>query len=441
MRVVSFSIFFMIAVISLHSQPVNEPASVIWNIDNCSSIGGYPVTVFGNPSVKEFPIGKAMVFDGIDEGLIVQGCPMNKSSEFTVEIIFRPDSSFPDNIEQRFLHIQKPNFEHRRMLLELRLNDKQEWIVDTHVRADSNYLTSLAKDYPHPVDRWYHVALVYKDGVASHYVNGIKEMSGPINYLPVDSAHVSLGMRMNQKSFFKGAIKSVRLSNIALSPSGFMRSGLVSKTIGDTFSQRLLFSDDFETNSKNWISEFEDPSSSNTKITKGVIDVSASAGATVWLNKKLSGNIIITYDAVVINEGGPNDRVSDLNAFWMATDPANANIYTRNGKFSSYDNLNLYYSGIGGHDNETTRFRKYHSNGEKPVIKEYLDKAHLLKGNLKYKIKIVVNNGLVQFFCNDELYYDYLDTQPYREGYFAFRTTRSHQIFDNFKVFQIESEK
>jgi hypothetical protein len=438
-----FSKYLLLISISLplHSQKSNEPSSYLWEIDNLSKVGGYPISIFGNPTVKQFPEGKAILFDGIDDGLIVQGCPIDKSSEFTIEIIFKPDSSFPKNVEQRFLHIQNPNLDHRRMLLELRLSEKNRWIMDTHVRADSALLTSLAKEFPHPVDRWYHVAFIYKNGVATHYVNGIKEMSGLIEYIPVDSAHISLGMRMNQRSFFKGAIKTVRLSNVALPPSGFLQTNLVLRCNNEITSGKLLFDDDFETNNKNWISEFENPSTSSTKITNGVMDISASAGATIWFNKKLSGNIIITYDAIVKNEGGPNDRVSDLNTFWMATDPLKKNTFTRNGKFSSYDNMNLYYCGIGGHDNETTRFRKYHSNGDKPVIKEYLDKDHLLQGNRLYKMKIIVIEDLVQVYCNDELFFDYKDSQPYREGYFGFRTTRSHQIMDNFKVYQIVLEK
>ena len=437
MRSLSICLFLMIHFMPLHSQTVKEHTSVIWDIDNTTLIGGHPVTVFGNPSLREYSDGKAMVFDGIDDGMIVQGCPLNKSAEFTVEMIFRPDSSFPNNVEQRYLHIQKPFFESRRMLLELRLDSLHRWIVDTHVRADSTFLTLLSKEFPHPVGRWYHIALVYKDGIATHYVNGVKEMSGKVQYIPVDSAHVALGMRMNQRSFFKGAIKTVRLSNFAMLPSEFMEFN----TGIETLSKKLLFSDEFDSNSKNWISEFENPATSNIKVMNGTLDISASAGATVWFNKKLSGNIMITYDAIVKNDGGPNDRVSDLNAFWMATDPAKENAFTRNGKFDSYDNLNLYYSGIGGHDNETTRFRKYHSNGDKPVIKEYLDKDHLLQGNRLYKMKIIVNEGRTQLYCNDELYFDFKDAQPYREGYFGFRTTRSHQIMDNFKVYQIASEK
>ena len=198
----------------------------------------------------------------------------------------------------------------------------------------------------------------------------------------------------------------------------------------------LTASEDFAHNLDNWTAEFEKPELSQMSIVSGsVLDVSASAGATVWYRNKLSGNICISYDVTVIDSSGANDRVSDLNVFWMASDPATENLFTRNGKFSSYDNLNLYYAGIGGHDNETTRFRKYFSNGDKPVITEYLDKAHLLKGNKPYSIKFITDNGSILFYVNDVLYFNFKDDKPYTEGYFGFRTTRSHQRFDKFKIF------
>ncbi len=200
---------------------------------------------------------------------------------------------------------------------------------------------------------------------------------------------------------------------------------------------RLLYADDFKNGLRNWTTEFEEPATSSIQLVDSKLDVSTSMGATLWFNKKLSGNILITFNVKVIDAGGPNDRVSDLNAFWMATDPANENIFKRDGKFNSYDNLNLYYAGVGGHYNKFTRFRKYHSDGTKPVLKEYTDEAHLLKGDTEYSIKISVNRGRVQYFRNDILFWDFQDETPYTEGYFGFRTTISHQQFSNFRVFRL----
>jgi hypothetical protein len=437
--------FLLSTVLTLIVLPQNQTVrvnrSIEWNIDNLSSIGGFPVTVFGNPVVQNFPDGKAVLFDGVDDGLIVKGCPLNGSTNFTVEIIIRPDSASPENGEERFLHIQHPSKENRRILLELRMNKRLEWVVDTHVRSDSSFLTMLSKPFPHAVSRWYHVALVYRDGIASHFVNGKKEMSGPVIYLPIDSAFVSIGMRMNQRSFTRGAVRSVRMTNDALEPGQFKNPFAADTNALIHGSMELQYADDFDTPNGEWISEFETPAGSSMSFIQSTLDVSSTAGATMWYKHRLEGNIVIMYDATVIMNGGPNDRVSDLNAFWMANDPNSANLFTRNGKFSEYDDLALYYSGIGGHDNTTTRFRKYFSDGTKPVIKEYLDKEHLLTGNTRYKIMIVVEDGRIVQMVNDEIFFDYRDPSPYTGGFFAFRTTRSHQAMDNFKVFRIVRSK
>lgn len=201
---------------------------------------------------------------------------------------------------------------------------------------------------------------------------------------------------------------------------------------------KLIYSDNFDAGLCNWVTEFEQPQTSAVQIVNLKLDVSSSRGATVWFKTKLSGDIVITYNVVMVSAGGANDRVSDLNAFWMAADPANSNLFTRDGKFDSYDNLNLYYAGVGGHYNQKTRFRKYHSNGDKPILKEYTDATHLLVGNTLYSVKIVVDKGHIQYFLNNELYWDYQDVTPYTSGYFGFRTTISHQQIDDFRVYQIQ---
>jgi len=201
---------------------------------------------------------------------------------------------------------------------------------------------------------------------------------------------------------------------------------------------KLLYSDNFDKDTDQWFSEFEIPENSTLTIKNSKLDLVAKKGATAWFKTKLSGNYIITYDEVVVNEGGPCDRVSDMNLFWNATNPSGL-FFNLDGKFPSYDLLHLYYAGIGGNNNSTTRFRKYTGVlADKAVIKEYTDSAHLIEGNKLYKIKIIVNEGRSMLFVNGELYFDNTDEAPYKEGYFAFRTTRSHQQFDNFKIYSIK---
>ena len=192
-----------------------------------------------------------------------------------------------------------------------------------------------------------------------------------------------------------------------------------------------------ELSADDWFAEFENASGSSLLITMKSIEVNASAGATVWYKKKLSGNMMVTYDIVVIDSGGGNDRVSDLNAFWMASDPKHDTPFNRNGKFSSYDDLDLYYAGVGGHDNTTTRFRRYRHGTDKAILQEYTDKGHLLEGNKVYSVKIIVRDGWTSFSINDVQYFAYADKEPLKEGYFAFRTTRSRQRITNIKIEQL----
>ena len=107
-------------------------------------------------------------------------------------------------------------------------------------------------------------------------------------------------------------------------------------------------------------------------LKNGKLIINVDHGATVWFNKKLSGNILIEYHRKVIMNNGHNDRLSDLNQFWMATDPRQENVFTRSGTFTEYDSLRLYYAGIGGNTNSTTRFRKYTGTGERKLLAENL---------------------------------------------------------------------
>jgi rhamnogalacturonan endolyase len=202
---------------------------------------------------------------------------------------------------------------------------------------------------------------------------------------------------------------------------------------------KLIYADDFikPLDPKTWIAEIEQSTNISTVYTKNqALILDTKGGVTVWLNKMLSGNIRIEFDRQVLVDTGKNDRLSDMNFFWMASDPKNLNLFTRNGKFEAYDDLNLYYVGMGGNTNKTNRFRKYY-NGQKPIIQEYSDKPHLLQANKTYHIKIVVNKGLTSYWADGEQYFTYTDTAPLTSGYFGFRSTWSRQAITNFKVYQL----
>lgn len=205
---------------------------------------------------------------------------------------------------------------------------------------------------------------------------------------------------------------------------------------------RLLFSDDFSKglDTNLWKAEIAPLPDSKVFVENGKLILDTKGGVTVWLNKPLKGNFVIEYKRKVIVAGGINDRLSDFNQFWMATDPRNKNLFTRNGVLEAYDSLQLYYVGMGGNTNKTTRFRKYEGNGERKLLQEYADPAHLLEANKEYTIVTVIKNGRTQFFVNNERYFELTDPQPLKEGYFGFRSTKSRQEIDEIKIYGISDK-
>lgn len=211
-------------------------------------------------------------------------------------------------------------------------------------------------------------------------------------------------------------------------------------SFGQSEKRKLIYSDNFEKTltSKTWIPEIAPQPNSTVTVDQGKLILDTQGGVTVWLNRPLAGNVEINYDWTVIVAGGKNDRLSDLNQFWMASDPENRNLFTRNGVLEAYDSLALYYVGMGGNANTTTRFRKYPGNGERILIQEYLDKEHLLMPNHTYRIKIIVKNGVSEFWVDGEKFFFYKDAAPLTKGYFGFRSTKSRHFIDNFRVYQLE---
>lgn len=210
------------------------------------------------------------------------------------------------------------------------------------------------------------------------------------------------------------------------------------ETIDGYTIEKILFEDDFNTDLTNY--KIEMPSTENSKVAieDSALLIDVDGGATVWLNKKLSGNILIEYKRKVIIDKGKNDRLSDLNQFWMAKDIRNDYLFTRQGNFQEYDSLLMYYVGMGGNYNSTTRFRKYMGDGEKMLHVDLRDDEYLLQPNKTYLIKTIVYDSTTSFFVDDKKIFSFQDAQSLTQGYFGFRTTESRHIIDDLKIYQLK---
>lgn len=214
----AFGSFSMALIMALNGYGQTPATSVVWKIDNLKKIGGHTVTIIGNPRIVDAPGGKATMFDGVGDGLLVDANPIAGAQAFTLEAVFRPDAN--GSKEQRWFHIQQEGSENR-VLLETRLVGDQ-WFLDTYIRSGENNRALFAENFKHPVGAWYHVALVFDGTEMRHYVDGKQEMAGPLTIAPLGAGQTSIGVRMNRVYWFKGAIRKARFTAKALPPSEFM---------------------------------------------------------------------------------------------------------------------------------------------------------------------------------------------------------------------------
>lgn len=181
-----------------------------------------------------------------------------------------------------------------------------------------------------------------------------------------------------------------------------------------------------------WTVEAQDPAA-RVGFASGTIDIDTARGLTLWYDRRLDAPVRITFEAMAVSAGGPNDQVSDLNAFWMASDPAvpDGSVFAakRSGKFEDYDTLATYYVGIGGNRNTTTRMRRYTARaGDRPLLPEHdrADPAALLVANRWTRIALIARDGQVAVERDGKRLFAMTDAEPYRSGWFGIRTTQSH---------------
>jgi hypothetical protein len=198
----------------------------------------------------------------------------------------------------------------------------------------------------------------------------------------------------------------------------------------------VLFHDDFDAPSDKWTTDLE--RGGTVDVGHGRMDIDVPAGATAWFRPLIDGPVLIDYQATAVGLGGPNDRVSDLNCFWMARDardPGDLFAVHRSGKFADYNPLLTYYVGLGGNGNTTTRFRRYvGSPTTRPILPQHDLRTDLLVPNVEQHIQLVADGRLIQFYRNGRRLFELDDPHPYTSGWFGFRTTASHLVLRSFSV-------
>ena len=182
-------------------------------MESTTLLSGQPATVLGTPRVIDEAGVKATYFDGVGDGLLLSVNPLEGLNQFTIEVLIKPDANGEE--AQRFLHIQ--DNQSSRALLEIRLA-RTGWALDTFLRSEktTDSRTQLDRAKLHFTNRWTWVALVYAHGHMANYVDGVKELEGPVDFPAMQAGKISLGMRQNKVFWYKGGIREVRFHALAL---------------------------------------------------------------------------------------------------------------------------------------------------------------------------------------------------------------------------------
>jgi hypothetical protein len=203
---------------------------MVWSIDNLISIGGYAVTIYGNPKIITTDKGNALEFNanavtapGTNAGdrIQIKGNPLGTgNSEFTIEMIFKPYATATD-FAPRIFHICRTDSMSGPRVMTMEIRSTNTWTTDLYNKSVTG--TGMMGTTHYPTDQWMHLAMTYKNRVMTGYVNGVLDITQTgtaYTGLPA-TAEVSLGGRMNNVNYFKGAIRKLIFTPIALDPSQF----------------------------------------------------------------------------------------------------------------------------------------------------------------------------------------------------------------------------
>ena len=126
---------------------VASSQSTTWKLDNLTKVGGHRIEVFGQPKVIKTEDGKAIEFDGVDDGIFIETNPLTGAKTFTIESWFRPDADGP--AEQRWLHVEDLENVESRAMLETRVS-KDLWFLDTFLKIRREPPSALRREFQTP---------------------------------------------------------------------------------------------------------------------------------------------------------------------------------------------------------------------------------------------------------------------------------------------------
>lgn len=201
----------------------------------------------------------------------------------------------------------------------------------------------------------------------------------------------------------------------------------------------LVYEDNFSKDTKDWTLEgFGNYSIKDGKLYLNDPDAQ-KAGTTLWLKKEFEGDMVITYDCEAV---GP-DLGKNLNFFFHSRTMDDRNVLTGNfpGTLPQYQrNLKGYlFTFTGVYPGDPTlighsRLRKYPGN---IGLSEDMDSKVAL--NKKYSVEIIKVGKHIEIKVDGKTIHQVVDEDAYNSGSMGFRTWKTNTVFDNFRVYSVNT--
>ncbi len=193
--------------------PAPAPLTVTWPVDRLDTVGGYHVKVVGTPAVKDDGTGPAVCFGGEDDGLDVAINPLDLQTEFTIEVLFKPEPG--GSPRQQFFHLADDDGGN--VLLELAVGSRGKFRLSSFSKVGDEKRDLSGPPGSQKVDTWYWAALTYSEETARLYLNGQEQAGDHVALRPMSHGQMGIGYRMSEENWFRGCVRELRFANAALS--------------------------------------------------------------------------------------------------------------------------------------------------------------------------------------------------------------------------------
>jgi hypothetical protein len=180
------------------------------------------------PTRAEGKHGKALVFDGIDDGVNVPFDDSLQLAQLTIEawVSWKGDNG----AQQRILERARPQTSSTQTDYGLSLTAEGKPMVELRLGALPTDIKAVTSDKAVTVDTWTHVVAAYDGAEIVVYVNGTAEnhlaATGPLTYLSSDVAPppgLGMGNQLERNRPLKGLLDEVRIYDRGLTASEVRR--------------------------------------------------------------------------------------------------------------------------------------------------------------------------------------------------------------------------